>query len=69
GVKVAVPHIDTPANILGLNVIDHFKFLVDTDEDKIYFADNPNPGIPDILRARRIYAVDDEKNISQKNIS
>ena len=57
GVKVAVPHIYTEANILGLNVIEHFKYFIDTENDKVYFAENSKPEIPCLLRARKIFAV------------
>jgi hypothetical protein len=61
GVKVAVPHEDIDFNILGLNVIEQFKFLYDTDEDKIYFAENLNPDIPDELRCSGIKVLFDAK--------
>lgn len=57
GVKVAVPHINTDANILGLNVIENFKYFIDTEHDKIYFDENPKPEIPELLRAKKIYVV------------
>lgn len=57
GVKVAVPHIDTDVNILGLNVIDLFKFFIDTEQDKIYFAQNPSPSIPQLLQCKAIHQV------------
>jgi len=55
GVKVAVPHINTDENILGLNVLEYFKYFVDTENDKIYFAQNLNPDIHEPLQAKRIY--------------
>jgi predicted aspartyl protease len=60
GAKVAVPHEDTDMNILGLNVIDYFDFLVDAKNDKIYFAGNPHPDIPDSLRCRQIRMISSE---------
>ncbi|MCL2399305.1 MAG: aspartyl protease family protein [Defluviitaleaceae bacterium] len=57
GVKVAVPHIETDANILGLNVIENFKYFIDTENDKIYFAENPKSEIPELLRVKKIYVV------------
>lgn len=55
GVKVAVPHIHTDENILGLNVLEYFKYLIDTESDKIYFAQNLKPEISKPLQARSIY--------------
>ena len=60
GVKIAVPHIDINVNILGLNVIEHFKYYVDKENDLIYFADNPKPDIPRILQARQIHTISQE---------
>ena len=57
GVKVAVPHIDTGINILGLNIIEYFKYYVDTETDEIYFAENKTPVIPKELQAKKIYVV------------
>ena len=55
GVKVAVPHENTNLNILGLNVIELFKYYVDTENDMIYFADNPNPTIEEPLRCVKVH--------------
>ena len=57
GVKVAVPHVDTDINILGLNVIELFKYYIDTENDMIYFADNPNPSIEEQLRCGRVHVL------------
>lgn len=57
GVKVAVPQISTDANILGLNVIELFKYYVDTEDDKIYFSRNTRPDIPEPLRCKNIYSI------------
>ncbi|MCL2198271.1 MAG: retroviral-like aspartic protease family protein [Defluviitaleaceae bacterium] len=54
GVKVAVPHIETNTSILGLNVIEYFKYFIDTEHDKIYFAENPMPEIPAQLQSSSI---------------
>ena len=54
-VKVAVPHAITDLNILGLNVIELFKYYVDTENDLIYFADNPNPTIEEPLRCGKVH--------------
>ena len=57
GVKVAVPHSDTDMNILGLNVLEHFKYCIDTESDKVYFAPNRVPDVPDKLRCNSIYVL------------
>ena len=57
GVKVAVPHLDTDVNILGLNVIELFKFIIDTENDEVYFAQNPSPDIPESLRCGKVHIV------------
>jgi predicted aspartyl protease len=54
GVKVAVPHINTDMDILGLNIIEHFKYFIDTEIDKIFFSENPKPEIPVQLQASSI---------------
>jgi len=63
GVKVAVPHIDTDVNILGLNVIELFKFCVDTESDEIYFSQNPRPNIPEQLRIGKIHHISPEEGL------
>ena len=55
GVKVAVPQSETDKNILGLNVIELFKYYIDTENDMIYFADNPNPSIDKHLRCGKVH--------------
>jgi predicted aspartyl protease len=57
GVRVAVPHTKTDMNILGLNVIEHFKYFTDTESDKIYFSENPMPCIPNEFRCNKIYTI------------
>ena len=57
GVKVAVPHIDTDVNILGLNVIELFKYYIDTEKYEIYFSENPLPSIPDFLQCKKIHQI------------
>ena len=54
GVKVAIPHEDTKYCILGLNVLEHFKYLLDSEQNKIYFNDNPNYKIPDELKCAEV---------------
>ena len=56
-VKVAVPHLDIDINILGLNVIELFKFFIDTEKDEIYFSHNPTPKIPKPLQCGKIHHI------------
>ena len=60
-VKVAVPHknADTKYNIIGLNVLEHFKYLIDTENEEIYLADNPNYKMPNELKCTRVLAIAD----------
>jgi len=39
-VRVAIPYIDTEDDILGLNVLEYFDYLIDSSGDKIYFSDS-----------------------------
>ena len=57
GVKVAIPHDETKYNILGLNVLEHFKFLIDTNLSKIYFSDNPNYKMPNELKCADVLSI------------
>ena len=57
GAKVAVPYIETDISILGLNVIEYFRFFIDTEQDKIYFSENPLPEVPKQLRASGVYMI------------
>ena len=59
-VKVAVPQVDTDMNILGLNVIELFKYYIDTENDMIYFADNPAPSIDKQLRCGKVHILSPE---------
>jgi hypothetical protein len=57
-VKVAMPHIHTKDNILGLNVLEHFQLLMDTTESKAYFADNENYKARLELKCSKIHEID-----------
>lgn len=57
GVKVAVPHIDTDMDILGLNVLEYFKYFIDTEKDEICFSANPKPEISEYLQVKSILAI------------
>jgi len=54
GIKVAIPHEDTKYCILGLNVLEHFKYLLNSEHSKIYFKDNPNYKIPNELKSAEV---------------
>ena len=54
GIKVAIPHEDTKYCILGLNVLEHFNYLLDSEHSKIYFSDNPVYKIPDELKSAEV---------------
>lgn len=56
-VKVAIPYVDTEDDILGLNVLEHFNYLIDSQNDKIYFSDNSNYKAPDELKSGKVYTV------------
>ncbi|MDR2569778.1 MAG: retroviral-like aspartic protease family protein [Oscillospiraceae bacterium] len=56
-VRVAIPYIDTEDDILGLNVLEHFNYLIDSKNDKIYFSDNPIYKPPKELGCGKIYKV------------
>ena len=62
-VKVAVPHIDTDENILGLNVVELFRFYIDTEKDEIYFSQNPLPSIPKPLQCGKIHLLSADERI------
>jgi predicted aspartyl protease len=62
GVKVAIPYADTDVNILGLNVIELFKYYIDTEKDEIYFAQNPTPSIPKQLYCNKIHLISAKLN-------
>ena len=57
GVKVAVPQVNTDINILGLNVIELFNCYLDTENDMVYFSDNPNPTIEKPLRCGKVHVI------------
>jgi len=39
-VRVAIPYIDTEDDILGLNVLEYYNYLIDSSNDKIYFSES-----------------------------
>ena len=65
GVKVAIPHELTKHNILGLNVLEHFKFFVDTENMYVYFADNPVYKLPEDLKCTEILYISDDVGFMQ----
>jgi len=57
-VVVAIPQIETTQNILGLNVLEYFKFYIDTDENYIYFQDSDEYKIEDTYRCGEILTLE-----------
>ena len=57
-VRVAIPNGNTNDNILGLNVLEHFNYLVDTKNSLIYFSENDNYRLPPELDCRQILSLD-----------
>ena len=58
--KVVVPYVDTEDNILGLNILEHFNYLIDSTNDMIYFADNAVYKAQRELMCSKVWAVSDE---------
>ena len=47
--------------VLGLNVLEHFNYYIDTANDRLYLKENPSPRFySDKLRGGFIYASSDE---------
>ena len=62
GAKVAVPKISkhdkrADMNILGLNILEHFNYLIDSTDRKIYFARNEDYKIPKELKCVNIRSI------------
>ena len=62
GVKVAIPKKSGKGearnlNILGLNVLEHFKYLLDSTNGKIYFAQNKNYKAYEILKCTNVRTI------------
>ena len=57
GVKVAIPHEETKHNILGLNVLEHFNYLVDSENSIMYFNDNSEYKMPKELMSSAVMSV------------
>jgi len=62
GVKVAIPKMTEQSginsvNILGLNVLEYFRYLIDSADCKMYFARNEDYKIPKELGCVNIRAV------------
>ena len=56
-VPVAIPYLDTRMDILGLNVLEHFNYLIDGTNSKIYFSQNVNYKAPASLKCGGINAI------------
>jgi len=61
-VPVLIPHSsELKQNILGLNILEYFKYYIDTENDKLYLSENPNPRHYDsILACGGIFAIQPE---------
>jgi len=57
GIKVAIPHDDTKYCILGLNVIEYFKYIFDSEDNRIYISDNNNYKMPSELMSASVLNV------------
>lgn len=57
GVKVVIPQSVEGMNILGLNVLEYFNYLVDSTNGKIYFAMNESYKIPKVLECASIRSI------------
>ena len=57
--KVVVPYVDTEDNILGLNILEHFNYLIDSTNNQIHFADNAVYKAQRELMCSRVWAVSD----------
>jgi len=44
-------------DILGLNVLEYFNYLIDSQNDMIYFADNPSYKPPTELGCGRLFSI------------
>ena len=56
-VIVAVPQIETTQNILGLNVLEYFRFYIDTDNNYIYFQDSDTNKTEDKYRCGEVLSL------------
>ena len=56
-VVVAIPQIETTQNILGLNVLEYFKFYIDTDKNYIFFQDSDEYKIENMYRCGEILSL------------
>jgi predicted aspartyl protease len=65
GVRVAIPKATEGMNILGLNVLEYFNYLIDSTNSKIYFARNENYKIPKELEEDITYEATDEPKIKR----
>ena len=54
---VAIPQIETTQNLLGLNVLEYFKFYIDTDDNYIYFQDSDTYKTEDKYRCGEVLSL------------
>ena len=58
GAKVGIPKENTRLNILGMNILEHFKFYLDTEDEKLYFEDNRKYKLDTALACKEIVTVE-----------
>ncbi|MDR2599296.1 MAG: retroviral-like aspartic protease family protein [Oscillospiraceae bacterium] len=64
-VPVLIPHSNEhKLNVLGLNVLEYFNYYFDTENDKLYLCNNPNPRpYREILACGGVFIITD-KNVT-----
>jgi len=53
---------------LAVSAIELFKYYVDTENDMIYFADNPNPTIEEPLRCGKVHILSSDLKLKLSNV-
>jgi clan AA aspartic protease (TIGR02281 family) len=61
-VPVLIPHSNEyKQNVLGLNVLEYFNYLIDTENDKLYLSKNPKPRpFREVLACGGVFAIQQE---------
>ena len=59
-VPVLIPHSNEhKQNVFGLNVLEYFNYYIDTENDKLYLSNNPNPKpYREILACGDVFAIE-----------
>ena len=69
GAKVAIPQAIEGINILGLNVLEYFKYLVDSMDCKIYFSRNYDYKMPEKLSCTSIHSIFHNSSLLKTDVS